>query len=316
MTPHTPRQDRQSTAASLREAVLRRLMPLVRAVIRHGPSTAARFMNEHVVRYYFAWRPIPLDFWMGNGLRIRGDIRDVIVRRLYFEDAWERPLMGLLAARLRPGDVFVDVGANFGFFSLLASRLVGPEGAVVAIEASPSTYERLLDHVRMNGADNVACVNVAASDHQGRLKVFSPGVWNSGGTTTVEDPQELAARAAVFETEIEAKPLSRIVPDHLYGRIRLIKIDVEGAEAAVLRGLEPMLGALPEDVTVVVELNPEILGRSGIDLAAPLVPFLSAGFRMFHVPDEDGDIVPVHTLDRTLFIRFGTANIALARDLT
>lgn len=265
-----------------------------------------------MVRFHYAWRAIPLDFRLPNRLRIRGDMRDVIVRTLYFEGVWEKALTRLLEATLRPGDVFVDVGANFGVFSLLAAGRVGPSGAVVAVEASPATFARLVDHVRRNGADTVRCVNAAAADRPGRVKVFQGGADNAGGTLTIEDRAEIEQRHATFEAEVEAKPLAEIVPRDLWGSIRMVKIDVEGAEAAVLRGLEPMLPALPPAAIVVVELNRRIPRRDGIEPAAPLAPYLAAGFRPFHVPDDDDRIVPVHDLE-ACFNRFDTANIALSR---
>lgn len=76
-----------------------------------------------------------------------------------------------MAERLKPGDVFVDVGANIGYFSLLASKLVGPGGRVVAIEASPEVFDLLRRNLELNKAHNVRAVNVAISDREGSLQL-------------------------------------------------------------------------------------------------------------------------------------------------
>lgn len=72
------------------------------------------------------------------------DTQDLIQRYLYLFGAWEPHLTGWLRRRLRPGDGFVDVGANIGVFSVLAARLVGESGRVVAIEASADVHRRLV----------------------------------------------------------------------------------------------------------------------------------------------------------------------------
>src|SRR4030095_11405574 len=68
---------------------------------------------------------------------------------------------------LRPGDVFVDIGANIGLFTILAGRYVGAEGAVYAFEPCAKTYERLLANVELNRLTNVSCYQAALSNHTG-----------------------------------------------------------------------------------------------------------------------------------------------------
>src|SRR6266496_451229 len=84
---------------------------------------------------------------------------------------------------LRPGDVFVDVGANIGLFTLIAASRVGPTGKVIAFEPTSETYERLVGNVRLNRLRNVDCVRSALSDHSGELDLVRSvdgfDAWNS-----------------------------------------------------------------------------------------------------------------------------------------
>jgi len=89
--------------------------------------------------------------------------------------------------RLAPGDAFVDVGANIGYFSLLASKLVGESGLVVAIEPSPTIFAVLESNLARNRAHNVRAVCVAASASTGMLRLFRGPDSNIGRTTVLAD---------------------------------------------------------------------------------------------------------------------------------
>src|SRR5882757_4827335 len=92
------------------------------------------------------------------GARFAVDTQDLIQRYIYMFGVWEPHMTRWLQSRLRPGDTFVDVGANIGYYSILASRLVGDEGRVVALEASPAFHQQLLKQVRLNEGRNVRAV--------------------------------------------------------------------------------------------------------------------------------------------------------------
>lgn len=295
-----------------RDRLMAAAAAMLRVVSRRLPADTQAALHRHIIDRHFAWRSIPLDFTTGDGLHIRGDMRDVILRRLYFDDVWEPDLARLLRSRLRPGDVFLDVGSNFGYFSLLASRLVGPAGAVWAFDASPTIYNRLVNALADNGAANVVARNLALSDRMRRLPVFLAGSANPGSTTTVTDQGELALRGAVLETEIEALPLCQAAPMEILARTALIKIDVEGAEADVLAGLLPALDGMREDLAIVLELNPAMLERAGHAPEAVLAPFLERGFHSFFLPDRSGRLAPLRDL-RAASDDFGIANLVLSR---
>jgi precorrin-6B methylase 2 len=94
---------------------------------------------------------------------MKGDAKDIIQQYIYYFGVWEPRITGWVSRHLAPGDTFIDVGANIGYYSLLASPLVGKTGTVVAIEASPRTFDDLLFNLELNNVSNVRPVNVAVS---------------------------------------------------------------------------------------------------------------------------------------------------------
>ncbi len=146
----------------------------------------------------------------------------------------------------------MDVGAHLGYFSLLASRLVGPSGRVVAIEASPATFAKLMENLALNPhAANVRAVCAVAADRGGSRAVYR-GPEHSTGITSIH-PRPLTGNR--FEAEVTAAPLAELLSPDEIRNARLIKIDVEGAEFEVVAGLEPMLSSLRTDCEVVIETS-------------------------------------------------------------
>lgn len=233
--------------------------------------------------YRRAWRKIGGDQVALTRFHARliCDLRDKIPATIFHFGVWEPEISHVIAALLDDGDVFVDIGANIGYYSLLASRLVGSSGAVVAIEASPRTYARLQANLRVNRADNVRPVNVAASDEAGQVTIYSGPRQNSGAASTLKEWRNGEAEAVVT-----ALPLDQILTVRERGKVRLVKIDVEGAEAPILAQLLSSIDAYPDDMGIIVELSPD----AGADAwEAAFSGFLAKGFKAFGITNEYDD---------------------------
>jgi FkbM family methyltransferase len=159
---------------------------------------------------------------------------------MIFEGYWEFWLTRHFAEVIRPGDTVLDIGANLGYYTLLAADLVGAAGQVVAIEPNPEVFRRLSASIAVNGftqrtsARNVA---LAGPDETGKRAFFVPtGEPKNGRFVGAQESAEyLADHGTVTEVE-----LGRIDPA-AFDRVDFIKIDVEGAELAVLEHLRPVL---------------------------------------------------------------------------
>ncbi|WP_399897172.1 FkbM family methyltransferase [Streptomyces sp. BBFR51] len=209
------------------------------------------------------------------------DTQDLIQRYLYLFGAWEPHMTGWLRRRLRPGDGFVDVGANIGVFSVLAAQLVGAAGRVVAIEASPELHRRLVGHARLNALGNIRALNAAVSDRSRTLTFVLASSRNTGANSIV--PYDGPAESSF---EMEARTLPDLLGPAEIANARVIKIDVEGAEGSVVRGLAPMLGDLRSDAEISVEVAPERMARLGDSVDDLLGVMRDAGFHVYRLAND------------------------------
>jgi FkbM family methyltransferase len=150
---------------------------------------------------------------------------------------FERAEQDVFARTVRPGDVVYDLGANVGFYTLLAAKLAGPTGRVVAFEPVPRNLGYLRRHLALNQCENVSVVAAAVSDRSGTAR-FRDGPAHTVGA--------LARDERGYDVEVIALddycvgPTSHGSTSHGPAP-RVIKIDVEGAEADVLRGATRVL---------------------------------------------------------------------------
>jgi len=145
---------------------------------------------------------------------------------LFAPQYYEHPEVLAIARRLRPGDVFVDVGAYIGLYSLIAGRAVGPTGRVLAIEAHPESCRVLEGNLERNGMRHATAVKVGASSVAERLTLGSNEAGNRAGSSFLfPHPTQV---------EVECRPLLEILTAHGIDRIDGAKLDIEGFEFRVL----------------------------------------------------------------------------------
>lgn len=213
---------------------------------------------------------------------------------------WELHLVRLLEARLRPGMAFLDVGAHVGYFSLLASRLVGPTGRVVSVEANPLSVRLLRANLDRHGCDNVEVLPLAAWDSAGRVRL-------------VHQPGEPVASWVAEEDEGESDrdvPAARL-DDLLAGSFDVIKTDAEGSDHIALAGARRLLAACP---LAVVEFWPRItMPQRSAEPRAIAESYLALG-RELAVVSVMGDLEPV-TVEELLALD-GCVELALLRPRT
>ncbi len=225
------------------------------------------------------------------------DTRDALLSPwLLLDGLWESHITGWLERHLQPGQTFVDVGANIGYFTVLAGRLVGPKGRVVAVEAHPALAELLRRNVIVNG-------------QHGHTTVFHRAAWSSTDRLTFNQRDHFAANSSLGAADPDALvalgdtttpvEVDAVALDDLLGdlpHLDVLKVDVEGAEVRAFTGLERTLHANP-DITVLVEWSPEQLLGLG-DSPAALLDLLVGhgfGFRLFEA--DLATVAPAQILD-------------------
>jgi FkbM family methyltransferase len=130
------------------------------------------------------------------------------------------------------GDIVIDVGANWGLHTLYLSELVGSDGCVIAVEPFPPAFAELEWHLLANNCSNVKAVSVAIGDASGQAS-FAPGESASTGSLLEYAPNSLSPKEKIA---VSIRELDSIVEDFEIGKLKLVKIDVEGAETKVLSG--------------------------------------------------------------------------------
>ncbi|MEU7132956.1 FkbM family methyltransferase [Streptomyces sp. NPDC046261] len=236
----------------------------------------AQYLNQRL-RDHPRRRMIDAQF----GARFEVLTSDLIQRYIYMFGVWEPHMTYWLRRQLRPGDTFIDVGANIGYFSVLASRLVGDEGQVVAIEASPDTHQNLLRQVQLNACRNIRAVNAAVSDKRETLAFALASSHNLGANSIVP----YAGRAeATFR--IEARPLVEMLSPAEITNARVIKIDVEGAEGSVVRGMVPLLDQLRPDAEITIEVTPDRMAQLGDSAEELLATMRDHGFHTYRLAND------------------------------
>ena len=218
-------------------------------------ASGNRFILEHACRSQV--QPVYLGAFTAL-CRILGrykfyvDTRDEgFASNILLDGFWEMWLTMAIARLVKPGMIALDIGANFGYYSLLMADLVGPEGALIAVEPNSHVAPKLRSSLALNGFDARSRVieAAAAASDEGSALLYS----------TIAEPKNATIVGADF---IADPALGKITPTlnwtpaavlSEFGRIDFIKIDAEGAEEAIIAGLKPLLGSHRPDL--VLEFN-------------------------------------------------------------
>ena len=205
------------------------------------------------------------------------DLRDTIAREVCFTGRYEPQETQLAQGLLGPGMVVVDVGANWGYFTLVCAHLVTGRGRVIALEPHPRLAAMLADNVQENRLPQVAAHRLAAGARSASATFV--GFDEGGGNWGVSRAAH-AAEVADFESATVA--IDTFLDDCKVGRVDLIKIDIEGAEGDAIRGMADGL-ARHRYRYALLECHPAELARVGTSVAECLAPFRSAGYRGWHI---------------------------------
>jgi len=241
----------------IKALIARLATPVVGSIARHFPRTR-RWLWHRVIGPYFAWRDYNFTVTTHFGCHLKGTTSDVIQRCIYYFGRWEPNVEAFLQSRLRTGDVFIDVGANVGYFTLLGAKLVGRQGRVVAIEPSSSVFEQLSANVARNQFEGgVRCIHAAASDSKSVVTLYAGQTGNIGSASIIREEGGALER-------VRSAPLPDLLRPEEIECLRVIKIDVEGAESLVLKGIQPILNRLRSDAEIVIEVTPGLYATDEI----------------------------------------------------
>lgn len=203
-----------------------------------------------------------------HGSRMRLDLEDYIQRMIYL-GCYERWETKIVRAVLQPGMTFLDVGANIGYFSLLASNIVGPKGKVFAVEPSPYVADLFAEAITTNQITNIHLKRCGLGASAGSVSLSIPGRGNHTPTMLTD--------TGAPSLSVQVERLDDCLKEWNCNHIDLLKMDVEGFEGFVLDGA-PEAFAQHRIRRVLCEFNNPWLQRAGSSSAKLYQRFRDLGF--------------------------------------
>lgn len=262
-------------------------------MLLHGfhrlPSVISWRMHDRVLRRIrnHGIRLPPRVVRCRDGFRLLVDPADWIGSHVALKREFEPGLTRIVQRFLNRGDHFVDVGANIGYFSLLAAGVTGSTGWVSAFEASPITRQALARNIALNGLqERIVVEGAAAWDAVAELIFHQGPVDNSGLSSLAAMPRTIASFNVI------AAPLDDLVPFRQKS-VHFVKLDVEGAEYNVLAGMRKIIHACRP--IIALELSPRLLQGFGHNSEA-LLRLVTRDFGYeVHWYDSRGQLSPADT---------------------
>lgn len=204
-----------------------------------------------------------------------------IVPHLLADGVYEPHTTELFKSLLRPGMVVLDIGANFGYYGLIAAPIVGSAGKIYSFEPEPNNFRLLASNVKLNSFSNIVPLQVALSNKQGKITLFLDKT--NRGAHSIRHGNLIEDGGAA---EVETTTLDNLVQSNIVGeRIDLITMDVQGAEGLVFEGAEQTLRR--NGLKILMEFWPYGLRNIGTDPREFIRKLYDYGFAVTLV-DEPG----------------------------
>jgi FkbM family methyltransferase len=287
---------------SARLAVIERDLLRVMSIVAN-PAPAASYLGDGLIFMPTA-----------HGLPLIGLSDDLqLTASLLQRRTWDEPTTSLLQRLIRPGDRFLDIGANIGYFTVLGAALVGAHGHVHAFEPNPRTHDVLARNVRLNTVSHVCTLHQVALGDAPRDVTLHTFRRNQGGSTLATLPSQLLGEwhEAPVDHVVKMTTLDDVLGEHEES-FDCIKMDAEGSEALIWQGGRRFFTERVTDRTVVLmEWNPPALNGTGADQGGLMDTFRSHGFKVWR---RVGDSAVTPVADAGQLDDWCNSELVLARD--
>lgn len=215
-------------------------------------------------------------------LKIKVNLSDWIQQQIFFIDYSDLNGISFLKKTLSKDNVFIDIGANIGAYSLIASKLVGKTGKVIAFEPVNSIYSQLNENITMNSITNIFVEKKAVYDQNTNLDLFISNEQNMGMSSILHHSHESGEKQ-----NIEAITLDSYAELNKLAKIDLVKIDIEGAEINALKGMKQSL--IKFKPTLIIEISDGILENSSVNSKAIYDFLFDLNYEPYNI-DKKGNI--------------------------
>jgi FkbM family methyltransferase len=259
------------------------------AAIRRFGRPLKRFLHRLSRKKRFLSSKSPVRYRMKDGFWMKLDPSQSVDRAMVTRGGvWEPALRELIRYCVRPGDVFIDIGAHKGWATCLAAQQVGKSGRVLSIDPDPRAFAALSENIKGNGFSQVSAYQLAIGQSDGVINLSLTRTL--GNTSTF--PNYIAACDVVQEIRVQCMTLDSLLSTfNMDGRdLPLIKIDAEGAEPLIWKGMQETLARFKP--MVAMEVNYASLDAAGLELAEFNQALENAGysacFQTFYGPRVRG----------------------------
>lgn len=251
----------------------------------------SKFANKIYVLLLLHFKPTENSWVKVNGRRLYLHPDSSSCRPLFLEGSLEGLETTLFKKATNKGATVIDIGAHIGYYTVLASDLVDRTGKVFAFEPDPKNYEVLVRNININELNNVTAYQMAVSDRTGILKLFIPP--HDSGSSSLWTPDNGREQVEVNVVKL----------DDFLGNIDcpigVVKIDVEGSETAVLRGMHNILAS--NDLTIFIEFWPIGLRGAGSSPEELLSLLRGTGFNLYEIDERKRRTVSFDIADNSYY---------------
>jgi FkbM family methyltransferase len=211
---------------------------------------------------------------------------------LYNRGTYEKGTIHYLQKNLKNGEVFLDIGANIGLMSTIASKCVGKDGKVFSIEANPKTASILSHNLSLNQCDNATILQVALGNEEGTATLYENWSVNRGGASLLSQEKNASG------VDVSLTTLDSIFD--LNQSVAMIKLDVEGFELEVLKGGQNLIkNQLPEfciEISSEREHEKGVTGKEVLEFLKSLGPYRF--YTLSKTKERVGTLVEVMDLEK------------------
>jgi FkbM family methyltransferase len=203
-------------------------------------------------------------------------------------------IQAILSNFLDSGDTFLDIGANYGIFSLLAAQIVGNEGKVIAVEPQPLLASLLEQSLHINQYSPYQIFAIACGEKEGTINFYIPqGSSGEGGRFA-----QFSARSSHNTLSVPLKPFDSLFkPEDVRGKV-FIKLDVEGSELFFLQGATHFLSVLTPPI--LMELNPKSMEAANVTIEQLIKQLTELGYQGFIPMSQLSEKYSLSQLENTL----------------
>ena len=212
-------------------------------------------------------------------VKLNVNLDDYLQRWIFCHRLQDEPDYYYIGKILKKGEHFLDIGANIGIVSLIASRAVGDSGKVYSVEALPTTRQLLEENIALNDAKNIKVVPFALLDKSGEVEFFGAIDGNIGGSSLSAQGQK--GKPVI----VEGKTLDSLLADGTIEKCDVMKMDIEGAEILALRGMSNLF-AKNKPRAVMIEVADEHLAQFSAKPADIIEFFSNHGYLWYEALPE------------------------------